>query len=167
MTDEHRMEQLSRAYAQAVAAVCGCTHARPETDYGIDMTLRRVEQVGRVFRPVGRGLDIQLKSTTKATVTDDEVVHDLEARAYNILRRSTHAAPHYLVLFVMPPDPAEWIAQNEERLELRRCAYWLSLRRAPAVSNTASIRVRIPRGNQFTPAALTRIMEAILRQEDV
>ena len=167
MTDEHRIEQLSRAYAQAVAAVCGCTYARPESDYGTDMTLHRIEHVGGVFRPVGRNLDIQLKSTTKAIITDDEVIHDLDARAYNILRHATHGAPLYLVLLVMPPDPAEWIGQNEERLELRRCAYWLSLRRAPAVPNTRSVRVRIPRQNQFTPAALTRIMEAIINEEDV
>ena len=120
-----------------------------------------------MFRPVGRNLDIQLKSTTKAILTDDEVIHDLDARAYNILRHATHGAPLYLVLFVMPPDPAEWVAQDEERLELRHCAYWLSLRRARAVPNTRSVRVRIPRRNQFTPAALTRIMEALTHEEDV
>ena len=167
MTDEHRMEQLSRAYAQAVAAVCGCTCARPEPDYGNDMTLRLVERKGNAYRPVGRSLDLQLKSTTKAIVTGDEVIHDLDARTDNILRHATHGAPLYLVLLVMPPDPAEWTAQSEERLELRRCAYWLSFRRAPAVPNTRSVRIRIPRQNQFTPAALTRTMEALTNEEDV
>ena len=48
MTDEHRMEQLSRAYAQAVAAVCGCTYARSESDFG---TVRRFQKVqAAVFR---------------------------------------------------------------------------------------------------------------------
>ena len=167
MTDQHRMEQLSRAYAQAVAAVAGCTCALPETDYGSDLTLRRIERAGGVFRPVGRNLDVQLKSTKNATLTADEVIYDLDARAYNILRHATHAAPLYLVLLVMPSDRGEWIAQSEDQLELRRCAYWLSLRRAPAVPNTTSVRIRIPRQNQFTPAALERIMEAIINEEDV
>ena len=83
MTDEHRMEQLSRAYATAVAAACGCTCARPETDYGSDLTLRKVERVGKVFRVVGRNLDLQLKGTTGATVTATEVVYHLDVRAYN------------------------------------------------------------------------------------
>ncbi len=77
MTDEHRMEQLSRVYVQAVAAMCGCTTARPEPDYGVDLTLRRVRPVGDALMSVGRGLDLQLKSTTAATVTADEVIHDL------------------------------------------------------------------------------------------
>jgi len=166
MTDEHRMEQLSRAYVQAIAAVVGCTCARPETDYGSDMTLRQIGRVGGIFRPVGRNLDIQLKSTAKATLTADEVIYDLDERAYNILRHATHAAPLYLVLFVMPTEQTEWIAQNEDRLELRHCAYWLSLRRAPAVPNTSSVRIHIPRQNQFTPVALMRIMEAIINEED-
>ncbi|QJW95019.1 DUF4365 domain-containing protein [Frigoriglobus tundricola] len=167
MTDEHRMEHLSRAYVQAVAAVAGCTCARPEQDYGSDLTLRRVERVGNAFMLVGRNLDLQLKSTTTATFTTDEVVYDLDIRAYNNLRRATHGAPLYLVLFVMPPDQGEWMAQSEDRLELRHCAYWLSLRRAPAVPNTSTVRVGIPRQNRFTPEALSRIMDAIRRQEDL
>jgi hypothetical protein len=166
MTDEHRMEQLSRAYVQAVAAMAGCTCARPETDYGSDMTLRRIGQVGDSFIPVGRNLDLQLKSTTNATLTVDEVIHDLDVRAYNILRRSTRRAPIYLVLLVLPSDPADWLAHNEVQLELRRCAYWYSLRGFPTVPNTSTVRIRIPRQNQFTPAALMRIMEAIAHGED-
>lgn len=161
------MELLSRAYVQAVAAVAGCTSARPDPDYGSDLTLRRVDRVGPVFRIVGRNLDIQIKSTTGATVTPTEIVYDLDARAYNLLRHSTHAAPLYLVLAVLPPDPNQWLAQGEDRMELRRCAYWHSLRRAPAVPNTGTVRVHIPRENQFTPAALARITDAIVREEDV
>ena len=166
MTDEHRMEQLSRADVQAVAAVCGCTCARPEVDYGLDLTLRLVARIGAEFTPVGRNLDLQLKSTTRATLTANEVSYDLDVRAYNLLRRSTRRAPGYLVLLVMPPEPAEWLAHSEDRLELRRCAYWLSLRGFPAVANTTSVRVRIPRQNQFAPAALARIMEAVSNEED-
>jgi hypothetical protein len=166
MTDEHRMEQLSRAYVQAVAAVAGCTCARPETDYGCDLTLRRIERIGAEFRPTGRNLDIQLKSTSGATLAQDEVVYDLDARAYGLLRRSTRRSPFYLILLVLPPVPAEWLFQSEERLELRRCAYWYSLRGFPAVSNASTVRVRIPRQNQFTPTALVRIMEAAAQEED-
>jgi hypothetical protein len=160
------MEQLSRAYAQAVAAMAGCTCARPETDYGTDMTLRLVDRVGVDLTPVGPNLDLQLKATTNATFTTNEVIYDLEARAYRILRRATRRAPIYLVLLVLPQPRAEWLVQNEDQLELRRCAYWLSLRGASATPNTSAVRIHIPRQNQFTPAALTRIMEAVAREED-
>lgn len=166
MTDEHRMEALSRAYAQAIAAIAGCTCARAETDYGSDLTLRLVDRVAGEFQPVGRNLDIQLKSTTIATVTASEVSYDLDVRAYNLLRRSTRRAPFYLVLLVLPPAQAGWLAHDENRLELRGCAYWFSLRGSGAVSNTSTVRVHIPRQNQFTPTALARIMEAIANEED-
>lgn len=166
MTDEHRMEQLSRAYVQAVAAVCGCTCARPETDYGIDLSLRQVKKKGSEYRAVGRSLDVQLKSTTAATLTSDDVVYDLDARAYRLLRRATRRAPLYLILLVLPVARPEWLDHNESRLELRGCAYWLSLRGFPAVQNAKSVRVRIPRQNQFTPDALTRIIEAVAHEEN-
>lgn len=146
--------------------MAGCTCARPETDYGSDLTLRQIERFGKVFRPAGRNLDIQLKSTTIAALTPTEVVYDLDVRTYDILRRATRRAPFYLVLLVLPAVPADWLGHSEDRLELRGCAYWLSLRGSAAVPNKASVRVTIPRQNQFTPAALARIMEAIDNEEN-
>ena len=130
------------------------------------MTLRLIRRVGADFIPVGRNLDLQLKSTKDATFTPTEVVYDLDVRAYNILRRSTRRTPICLVLLVLPSVQAEWLVHSEDRLELRRCAYWYSLRGASTVPNISSVRIHIPRQNQFTPAALTRIMEAIAREED-
>jgi hypothetical protein len=125
-----------------------------------------VKRKGAEYRAVGRALDIQLKSTTVATLAADEVVYDLDARAYKLLRRATRRAPFCLVLLVLTATQADWLDHNESRLELRGCAYWLSLRGFPAVPNAKSVRVRIPRQNQFAPAALTRIIEAIAKEED-
>ena len=167
MTDEHRMEQLSRAYAQAVAAVCGCRWSRPEPDYGVDLSLRQVIHRRGRWREEGSVLDLQLKSEAGATVTSDHVVHDLKADAYDLLRRSTRNSPALLVLLALPANRTEWVDHSEDRLELRGCAYWLSLRGYPASTNTSSVRVHIPRANQFTPMALERIMEAIRRRRNV
>jgi hypothetical protein len=167
MTDEHRMEQLSRAYATAVAAVCGCRTSRPEPDYGLDLELRQVLRRAGRWREFGLALRIQLKSIAGGTVTPAEVVYDLKAEPYETLRRTTRRAPAILILLVLPSDSGDWIYHSEDRLELRKCAYWLSLRGYPARPNTSTIRVRIPRSNQFTPAALARIMEAIRREEDL
>ncbi|MFO0825798.1 MAG: DUF4365 domain-containing protein [Gemmataceae bacterium] len=169
MTDEHRMEQLARAYVHAVAAGCGCTCARPDPDYGVDLSLRQVALLGNEFKPIGPTLDVQLKSTRTATIEVDHVVYDLERRAYDLLRQATRMTPHYLVLVVLPANFSEWIGHSEQQLELRGCAYWMTLRREPPVPNksTVRIRIRIPRANQFTPANLERIMDAIRRQEDV
>ena len=53
--------------------------------------------------------------------TAGEVIYDLDARAYNLLRHRTHSVPLSLVLFVMPAERPEWVAHNEHRQELRRC----------------------------------------------
>ena len=168
MTDEHRMEQLSRAYVQAVAAVCGCRWSLPVPDYGVDLDLRQVDRQREQWGEFGPILSVQLKSTTApAAVTNDHVVYDQDVRSYDLLRRSTRTAPRILILLLLPQDRAEWVNHTEDRLELRRCAYYLSLWRRPAVANTTTIRLQIPRRNQFTPASLARIMEAIRNLEDV
>ncbi len=167
MTDEHRMEQLSRAYAQAVAAVCGCRWSVPTPDYGVDLSLRTVRFGRGRWRETGVPLDLQLRSTTGAALTADHVVYDLDADTYDTLRRATRPSPAILLLLVLPLDRADWLSHTEDRLELRRCAYWYSLRGQPARANTSSVRVRIPRANQFTPAALERIMELIRRRRNV
>jgi hypothetical protein len=167
MTDEHRMEQLSRAYVQAVAAVCGCTCARPEPDYGFDLTLREVRWRGSEFGPGGRTLDLQLKCTTTADVTADEVIFDLSVRAYNLLRRSTKYAPALLILLLVSPNRADWLHHAEDRLSICGSAYWLSLRGAPTVANSSTVRVRIPRVNLFTPSELSRIMTVFQQEGDL
>lgn len=161
------MEQLSRVYVQAVCAVAGCSCARPEPDYGCDLTIRQVARLGTAFRPVGRNLDLQLRGTTTATRTETEIVYDLDVRTYDLLRTATHAAPLLLVLYVLPQEPPEWLVQTEDQLVLKHCAYGLSLRREPAIPNRSSVRVRVPRENRFTPEALLRIMEAVRKQESV
>lgn len=166
MTDAHQMELLSRAYVQAVCALAGCTAARPDPDYGVDLTLRQVKHVGSVFKPIGANVDFQLKSTTAATVTATEVVYDLDARAYELLRRATRKAPAYLVLLVLPADSGMWLGQDATRLEIRGGAFWLSLWRAPVVDNVSTVRVRIPIANVFTPSALCRIMEAPFSEDE-
>jgi hypothetical protein len=167
MTDEHRMEQLSRAYALAVAAMAGCRSSRPEPDYGVDLALRQVAKRGGRRREFGPTLYIQLKSIAGATITTAEIVYDLKADAYETLRHSTRVSPAILVLLALPATRADWVAHSEDHLEIRGCAYWLSLRGLPARSNTTSVRVRIPRANQFTPAALEQIMRVVRRQEDL
>ena len=77
LTRNHRMEALSRAYVQAIAARCGlvCSTTR-EYDYGIDLTLHLVQRRERQYAEAGFRLDIQLKATveTKVVLTTDGVL---------------------------------------------------------------------------------------------
>ncbi len=150
-------EALSRAYVQAVAALAGVTCKRAEDDYGLDLHLRDIERYEHHYEDSGGQLDIQLKSTTGAEVRPEVIAHDLEVRAYELLRKVV-LIPRILVLYVLPEDSSLWLEQSETQLALRHCAYWLSLRDAPPTTNQVTIRVNIPRGNIFSPQTIKDLM---------
>jgi hypothetical protein len=167
ITTAHRMESLSRAYLQAVAARAGPSFAFRVYDYGVDITLGEVREVGGVYAETGFALDIQLRASTLAAVRVEEVAFDLDVRTYDLLRREEVATTRILVLLVLPPDEGEWGRQTEAALELRRCAYWLSLRGQPPTVNTSSVRVVIPRANVFGVTAVRAMFERLHRGEQL
>lgn len=141
------------AFVRAVAARAGVLCGKPESDFGLDLFIRGVEQEGRQYTDTGPQVDIQLKSTTRAAVLEEEIVYDLEVRAYNLLRRPS-ASPRILVLLVLPEDERLWMRQSEDELILRHCAYWLSLADTAPTTNEATVRIRIPRSNVFSVDAV-------------
>lgn len=159
MTREHRQEALCRAYVQAVAAQAGATWSKPEADYGIDFSLRLVSSVEDRRRDVGAQIDLQLKSSTQAIVSETEVIYDLDVDTYNDLRDVDRATLFVLVLFVMPPDETHWLSQGVEQLCLRHCAYWTSLRGLPPTTKSRSVRIEIPRANIFSVEALLQLLQ--------
>jgi len=157
-----QQEALSRAYLRAVAARAGILCGITEQDVGIDAYLRDVSARDGQYQDTGPQLDVQLKSTTRVEFRDNELVYDLEVRAYNLLRESANAAnPRLLVLLVLPEDEAEWVAQSPEGLILRRCAYWRSLRGAEPTTAHTTQRIAIPRTNIFSPEMLRGLMDSL------
>ena len=156
-----RQEALCRAYVRAVAARAGVICGGVENDLGFDLLLRSVESHDGQLWDTGAQIDVQLKSTTRAKFRATEVIHDLEVRAYNILRQPDVNRPRILVLLVLPEDEGKWLAQTEEALILRHCAYWLSLRGAEPTISRTTVRIAIPRGNLFTIEALQEMMDRV------
>ena len=142
ITTAHRMESLSRAYLQAVAAQAGLNYSLHQYDYGIDITLREVEELGGHYSDIGTQLDIQLKSTMNAVETETEIKYDLDVRTYELLRSEPNFL-RVLVVLLLPSSEAEWIEVRAEELCLRRCAYWYVLRGFPPTDAKASFRVSI------------------------
>jgi len=155
------MEALARAYLQAVAAQAGLSYSIHAFDYGIDISLRHVEQVGGVYLDSGVQLDIQLRSTTRASRSGSEVVFDLDVRTFNHLCGSAANKPRVLVLLLLPDNEAEWLSQSEKELSIRECAYWLSLRGVVRSDAASSVRVKIPMGNMLTVDALRDMMNRV------
>ncbi len=161
------MEALSRAYVHAVAAFCGMTYAVPSADYGIDMTLREVEEShGGQFFDWGATLDVQLKSTTGIAAGREAVRYDLDARAYDLLRLPVEPV-RVLVLVILPTVEADRLRHTRSGLTIGGRAYWASLRGLPPVQNRSSVRIRIPRRQAFTHESLRWIMGMVRLGRDL
>jgi hypothetical protein len=103
MTQAHRQEALCRAYVQAIAAQAGLLWGRTEHDYGIDLSLRSVAMQETRQRDTGVQIDLQLRSTTRATVTETEIRYDLDVQTYGDLRDETCRCPRLLVVLLITP----------------------------------------------------------------
>src|ERR1700693_19270 len=109
ITEEHRKENLSRAYIQAVAARAGVNiniNTRAH-DYGIDGDFHQVSHIKRKRVETGIGLHFQLKSTTQFSKKPEHVHYSWEASTYNALaHRVNHprATPAILLVLCLPKE---------------------------------------------------------------
>lgn len=160
LTRNHRQEALCRAYVHAVAALAGVGTSVPMPDYGVDLSLRNIEQRGARHLDGRLQLDLQLRSTTRANVTDTHIGYDLDVQTYEFLRELSQIRC-LLVVLLLPEDEALWVSQSPEELVVRHCAFWHSLRGAGSTTATSSIRVAIPRSRVFSAQALRDILNRL------
>lgn len=165
ITDQHREEQLSRAYVHAVAAHAGLIFEPATTDYGVDGTIRKVHiRAGRRFVG-GHSLDVQLKATTRWSMPNDEVIFDLEAKTYNDLVDrfcQSHATPMILVLLCLPENESEWLEISVQELIMRHCCYWCVVG-GTRTDNLTTQRIMIPKANLFDQKTITELIEKVQR----
>ena len=163
-TVEKRKEGISRAYVRAIAAAAGANLAVPEDDYGIDLNLRevKVDQRGGKNRHIdGVTLDVQMKCSKDVKLEGEELVFDIEAKTYNDLVDTTVNTPRILVLLKIAEQELEWISQDDDKLEIRHCAYWASLKGKIPTTNTASVRIKIPLSQRFSSEVLKSFFQKI------
>jgi hypothetical protein len=80
-------------------------------------------------------LDVQLKATYQnLSENDGRFSYSLEMPHYDKLRETEIAAPRSLAVLRHPENPAEWLQVTDECLIAKRCAHWVSLFSAPAVT---------------------------------
>ena len=159
-----RLEQFSRAYVKAVAAAAGVTNWTSDVDnIGIDVHFKRGTTDGVRKYPQ---LECQLKATTEDCVRDDHVAFELDIPTYNKLRYTGLAVPRILVVVVMPRNVESWIVHSEDMMSMYRCGYWISLLGEPALPNTRSTTIRLPRSNRFDAQGLDQIFERLSNDQD-
>jgi hypothetical protein len=160
-----RQELLSRAYVRAIAAQAGAICTEPEQDFGIDLCIRAVRGRGSRVADVSGQFDVQVKSTTRVSVTENEIRYDLDVTNYDDLREPGDNCPRILVVLVLPDDEAQWLSQSVDELMLRHCAYWISLEGFPATTATTTIRIGIPRSAVFSVATVRAVLAGLQRRK--
>lgn len=133
--------------------------SKPEPDYGIDLCLREIALVNGLHQDTSVQLDLQLRATTRVSMTETALVYDLEVNTYNKLRIIPAGSPRILIVLVLPEEESEWLSQSLDRLAIRHCAYWLSLEGAPPSSASRSVRVTIPLENIFSPESVRTLLQ--------
>lgn len=153
LSDNDRKEQLSVAFAKAIAAKAGYVTSQPSLDRdSVDLTV----SAGGDMSP---SLALQMKATSVATWTDAGLPFVLKRKNYDDLR-ARRIIPLILVVLEMPQDESDWFIWKEDELVLRRCAWWLSIKGSPAIE-TESRTVHIPRSQPFNADSLPDLMRRI------
>jgi hypothetical protein len=159
MTQNDIEEALSRAYVFAVAGRAGVNISGSVKDYGTDGTFKRVIIFEGNLMENGFPLDFQLKASIDCKIEPNFVVYDMKADAYQKLayRRNNGSTPQILILLALPPDAEQWMGHSEDALLIRQCCYWYLVDK-DFTENTSSVRIRIPRSQQFTTGALEELL---------
>jgi hypothetical protein len=170
LTAQNIEAELSYAYLHAVVSKAGfsCEYRNRHLDgAGVDAT---ITEDGRKLADdsvlTSFSVDVQLKATYQHLAEqNDRLSYALSVPHYDKLRVEALASPRLLVVLRLPPNPEEWLQISEDALVAKRCAYWLSLRGAPASGNLESQTVDIPRPNLVSPLGLTTLMARFSRLE--
>jgi len=167
MPKEHRSEDFSMAYIQAIAASAGANLWPPvRHDYGIDLVFTKINSyqtlsskrgtrytdTGSIFLPC------QVKSSKNWEPRIDKIAYDLDAQAFDDLVLSDNC---FLILMCLPQTIPEWLHQNEQRLQLHHCCYyWEPSEKDVMTPNHNTKTILIPRGQIFTPEVLIELLNA-------
>ena len=170
LTPPNIESELSYAYLHAVASKAGMACSvggRHEDNNGVDATLT-------AWGPFTNGgyltevdIKVQLKATI-ATPADDgtNLSYFLSGvNRYNDLRTETVDIARILVVLFLPKDAQNWLNHSEQELSLRKCAYWQSLRGAPATTNGSGATIYLPKIQMFTPQSLMDIATRLSRRD--
>jgi hypothetical protein len=154
--------ELSYAYLHAIAARagCECQEGRRHSDnQGVDARLFVNERFGAASSLVRFTVEIQLKATsTPLTRVGNRLSFSLTVEHYDKPRMTEVESPLLLVVLELPPDAGDWLRCSPQALTIKRCAYWVSLRGAPASANDAYQTVYLPRENRFTVPGLRELL---------
>lgn len=172
MTENDRMAELSYAYLHAVCAAAGfgCQPSgRVEDSSGVDATIRVNEHLEPSSVLFNFAIEVQLKATKQSlTFQGEGFSYFLQGiDRYDRLREPGSPLPKLLVVLLLPADATQWLTLDEEALIARKCAYWVSLKGAPASDNTSGQTVFLLRSQLLSVEGLRTVASRLSHQEEL
>lgn len=163
LSENNIKSELSYAYLHAIASRAGLAcevTGRHSDGAGVDAVLRAKERFADDSILTHFTLEVQLKATSAGAVagTADRYPFVLTIGHYDKLRDIEVQAQQILVVLFLPADQQRWLDHSAEGLISRRCAYWVSLRGAPASANLETQTAYIPEANRFSVEGLRSLM---------
>ncbi|MEJ1242184.1 DUF4365 domain-containing protein [Chryseolinea sp. T2] len=146
--------ELSYAYLHAVAshARAGCQMAPRTLDAnGIDATVTSWGPFssGGILKEVDVKIQLKATSVEPAQTLTHFSFFVSGKKQYDDLRQNSIAVHRLLVVLFLPPSHPDWLNISENELLLKKCAYWVSLRGAPASTNESGQTVYVPKVQVF------------------
>lgn len=153
-------ELFSDAYLRAVVSAARMhVELRTVDNDSVDGYIHYTGEIGDQYSPQ---IAYQLKCTSVAAhVGDGHIAFPLTVKNYDELRVTNAIVPRILIVVVVPDVVSEWLRQDERRMRLFRCGYWMNLFGAPATNNARTRTVHVPRSQQFTVESLAAMMARI------
>ena len=164
MTEQDMKQQMSCAYAMAIAARAGIIlRDYRGSDYGLDGKFSDVEYdpERKRYWETSFGIDFQLKASTNLKPKDGKVLYDLEVKNYRDLIKTKVGSPRILIVYYMPKSSEEWITVFDEEAILKRCAWWCSLKGQEDTDNKKTKRIALPISQRLTPDELRRLIDLV------
>lgn len=164
MDSRKQKEEFQYAYVAALAAHAGLNRGdfRVDND-SVDITFQGKGYIGKVRNPQ---IQLQLKCSSQDHRVENGVIKfPLKMKNYNDLRGDDVVVPRYLAVLVVPERTAQWVVHHPDCVALHNLCYWVSLRDAPASSNTTAVTVDIPLSQRLTADALRDMMQAASQLE--
>jgi hypothetical protein len=154
LSPQDREEALSWAYARTIAAGAGYETYEPDFDRdSIDLGI----MAGGQMRP---NIHVQLKATINLRRAGEFFKFSLKKKNYDDHRAPTQV-PRIVVVLALPKKDTDWLNVSVSKLVIKKCAYWVSLRRKPELPDgQESVTIEIPAANIFDVPGLRKLMQA-------
>jgi hypothetical protein len=150
---------FAEAFIASIAAAAGLDVFLPRLGDKADL---QVYTPGPNGTSGSRQICVQVKSWSTGRLSPDGFFHyPLEVSAYNHLAGDNDVR-HYLALCMMPRQVHLYADAQHSRLNLKRAAYWLSLKGMEinrSLSETSTKVVHVPKRNLLTPETIRALVE--------